>query len=255
MSRINQAFAKKAKVAYLTAGDGGVERSVDNFLALVKGGVNLLEVGIPYSDPVADGPVIQAAMERALKDYNTTVDSSLEIVSRIRRQDNQVAIILFTYYNPIQSDLHGFIRKVKEARADGVLVVDLPYEEAAELRHWCRVYEVSPITVVAPSTSQKRVKTILSGLDKGFVYYACQKGTTGTRDGLPEDLTTHIDAIRQVTSLPIAVGFGVSNSQMVADILKVTDGCVVGSYLVKQVANNVTPAELTQITQGLYNVT
>lgn len=254
MSRINTAFANKAKVAYLTAGDGGVDKSVENFLALVKGGVNLLEVGIPYSDPVADGPVIQAAMERALKEHHTTVDTSLEIVSKIRNQDDQVAIILFTYYNPIQANLAEFIRKVKDAGADGVLVVDLPYEEAGELRHWCKVYGVSPITVVAPSTTQKRIKTILAGLDNGFVYYACQKGTTGTRDGLPEDLATHLDSIREVTKLPIAVGFGVSNSQMVADILKVADGCVVGSYLVKQIANHVTPAELTKITQGLYNV-
>lgn len=252
MSRIKQAFAEKAKVAYLTAGDGGVAASVEYFLALVKGGVNLLEVGIPYSDPVADGPVIQQAMERALG-AGITVKDSLEVIRQVREQSD-VAIIVFTYYNPIQGDLAGFLSAAKSAGADGILIVDLPFEEAANYRHLCRILGLSPITVIAPSTRPERMKELLTSVDNGFVYYACQKGTTGTRDGLPLDLASQLDQLRQATSLPIAVGFGVANAAMVQAILQLADGCVVGSYLVRQIANQVTPEDLTKLTMELYHV-
>lgn len=252
MSRIKQAFADKAKVAYLTAGDGGVAKSVEYFLALVKGGVNLLEVGIPYSDPVADGPVIQAAMERALL-AGITVNSSLEVISGIRKQSD-VAIIVFTYYNPINQDLYSFLHKAKHAGADGVLVVDLPYEEAQNYHHYCKSLGLAPITVIAPSTKPERMKRILAGLQDGFVYYACQKGTTGARSGLPEDLPSQLAYIREASSLPIAVGFGVSNATMVKEILDLADGCVVGSYLVRKLEDEITPAELTKVTQELFDV-
>ncbi len=252
MLRIKNAFETKAKIAYLTAGDGGVAKSVEYFLALVAGGVNLLEIGIPYSDPVADGPVIQAAMERSLN-ANTDVAASLEIVRQVRAK-SEVAMILFTYYNPIQANLAEFLSEAKNSGADGVLVVDLPYEEAREYRRLCKYLGLSPIMVVAPSTTPSRMQQILAALDSGFVYYACQKGTTGIKEGLPEDLSAQLAEIRKVTNLPIAVGFGVANSEMVKQILKVADGCVVGSYLVKQLANNIEPSKLTQLTKELYDV-
>ncbi len=251
MLRIKHAFENKAKIAYLTAGDGGMTRSVESFLALVNGGANLLEVGIPYSDPVADGPVIQAAMERSLK-AGTTVASSLAIINQIRMQSD-VAIIAFTYFNPICNDLLGFLTKLKQAGADGVLIVDLPYEEAADFYFYCKNLELSPITVVSPSTKLERMQKILTKLDNGFIYYACQKGTTGTRDGLPSDLSDQLANIKHGTNLPIAGGFGVSNNQMVREILAKSDGCVVGSYLVKQLEKlNITSEELTGITQDLF---
>ena len=252
MSRFKHAFADQAKVAYLTAGDGGVNASVEYFLALVKGGANLLEVGIPYSDPVADGPVIQQAMERALN-AGITVKDSLEIIRQIRAQSS-VAIIVFTYYNPIQGDLAGFLTAAKTAGADGILIVDLPFEEAATYRHLCRSLELSPITVIAPSTRLERMRALLAGVTGGFVYYACQKGTTGTREGLPLDLASQIAELRQATDLPIAVGFGVANAAMVQAILNLADGCVVGSYLVRQIAAQIIPAELTKLTAELYHV-
>lgn len=252
MSRIKDAFAHKAKIAYLTAGDGGEQKSVEYFLALVAGGVNLLEIGIPYSDPVADGPVIQAAMERSLL-AGTTVHSSLNIIRQIRKKSD-VAIIVFTYYNPIHSHLYDFLRTAKESGADGVLVVDLPYEEAQNYHHYCRSLELSPITVIAPSTKPERMKQILVGINDGFVYYACQKGTTGARDGLPDDLPSQLTAIRQASSLPIAVGFGIANSLMVKQILDLADGCVVGSYLVRKLEDEITPIELTKITKELFDV-
>lgn len=252
MLRINNAFKPSAKIAYLTAGDGGIEKSVNYFLALAQGGATLLEIGIPYSDPVADGPVIQAAMERALK-AQTTVKSSLEIVSQVRAK-SEVAIILFTYYNPIQGNLYQFLVDAKAAGADGVLVVDLPYEEADNYRHYCKQLGLSNITVIAPSTTVSRMQKILAGVDNGFVYYACQKGTTGTRNGLPADLPEQLAKLRSVTSLPIAVGFGVANCAMVEEILKLADGCVVGSHLVAQVAKDCQPQELAAFTRELFNV-
>jgi tryptophan synthase alpha chain len=221
-------------------------------LALAAGGATLLEVGIPYSDPVADGPVIQLAMERALA-AKTTVASSLEIVRQIRAK-SEVAMILFSYYNPIQSDLAQFLEQAKSAGADGVLIVDLPYEEADNYRHYCKQLSLANITVIAPSTTPTRMTKILAHDNGGFVYYACQKGTTGARSGLPADLPAQLAAIRQASQLPIAVGFGVSNSAMVNDILQLADGCVVGSYLVQKVAAGCSPQELTQFTKDLYHV-
>lgn len=250
MSRINKAFQNKAKVAYLTAGDGGKNKSIEYFLALVDGGVNLLEVGIPYSDPVADGPVIQAAMERSLL-AGTTVSSSLEIISGIRAKSD-VAIIVFTYYNPIHHDLYSFLKSAKEAGADGILIVDLPYEEAQNYHHYCKSLNLSPITVIAPSTKPERMKHILAGLDSGFIYYACQKGTTGTRSGLPDDLSSQLSKIRQASNLPIAVGFGVANSDMVHDILELADGCVVGSFLVRKLEDDISPQDLSRVSKELF---
>lgn len=252
MSRIKQAFAAKAKIAYLTAGDGGMDLSTDYFLALVKGGVNLLEVGIPYSDPVADGPVIQAAMERALA-ANTDVAQCLALIRRIRQQ-SQVAMIIFTYYNPIQADLAGFLSAAKSAGADGILIVDLPYEEAANYRHLCKHLNLAAINVIAPSTSAQRMKLILAGQEDGFVYYACQKGTTGARTSLPAELAQRISAVRCASNLPIAVGFGIANAAMVTAINTLADGCVIGSYLVAQVGRQIAPAELTRLTLELYHV-
>ncbi|MDD3267403.1 MAG: tryptophan synthase subunit alpha [Burkholderiales bacterium] len=253
MLRINQAFKDKAKVAYLTAGDGGINKSAEYFLALADSSVNLLEVGIPYSDPVADGPVIQAAMERSLLS-GTTVDSSLEVVKKIREKNKDVAIIIFTYYNPIHHHLYDFLNKAKESGADGILVVDLPYEESGNYHHYCKSLGLSPITVIAPSTSAERMKDILANLNTGFVYYACQKGTTGARTGLPDDLPVQIANIRKVTNLPIAVGFGVANSTMVKEILNIADGCVVGSYLVKKLEDEITPEELKVSAQELFTI-
>jgi tryptophan synthase alpha chain len=253
MLRIKKAFANKAKIAYLTAGDGGIEKSVEYFLALVKGGATLLEIGIPYSDPVADGEVIQEAMVRALK-FGTTLETSLEIARRIRAKTD-VAIIIFTYYNIIQANLAQALEQIKSSGADGILVVDLPYEEGREYRLICKRLELSPIPLIAPTTSSRRLMRILADVDSGFVYYICQKGTTGTRDNLPEDLALKIAEIRKTTTLPIAVGFGVSTPTMVKEILKIADGCIVGSYIVKQVANNIPPSQLTLLFRELYNVT
>ena len=227
MSRISKAFANKdAFVGYLTAGDAGKKE----FLDLIQMGVNVLEIGIPFSDPVADGPVIQKAMERALK-KGTTPEKVLQLVLDLRKE-TEAAMILFTYLNPIQRDLKGFLTKAKQAGADGILIVDLPIEEGIEYRRLCEEIGLEPIFVIAPSTPPERIDEI-SKMAKGFLYYACRKGTTGARTGLPEDLADKIAQIREKSDLPIAVGFGISTREMADAVLKLADGFVVGSHFVE----------------------
>ena len=227
MSRISQAFAKKqAFIGYLTAGDSSKAR----FLSLIEMGVNILEVGIPFSDPVADGPVIQKAMERSLR-AGTTPKKVLQLVAELRKE-TEVAIVLFTYFNPIQRDLKGFLAQAKKAGADGVLVVDLPLEESATYQFLCKNFDLAPIFVIAPSTPPERIRAI-SDAAKGFIYYACRKGTTGARGALPEDLPEKIAQIRTHTDLPIAVGFGISSREAANAVLKIADGFVVGSHFVE----------------------
>jgi tryptophan synthase alpha chain len=249
MSRLSKSFASSAKVAYLTAGDGG-DKSVDYFLALANAGANVLEIGIPFSDPVADGPTIALAMERALSN-GTNLKSVLQIIAGVRAK-TEAAIIIFTYYNPILHDLENFLIKIKQAGADGILVVDLPFEENENLRFLCNKLELAPIMVASPSTPLDRVK-LLSENSSGFLYYACRKGTTGVRSGLPEDITTQIKLVKEYSVLPVAVGFGVSNSDMVRQLLTIANGCVIGSYFVNAIANGKTPHELEVMAKEVFN--
>lgn len=227
MPRISKAFAdRRAFVGYLTAGDAEKE----HFLKLLEIGVNVLEVGIPFSDPVADGPTIQKAMDRALR-QGMTLAKALQLVSELRKE-SEAAIILFTYFNPIQGHLRSFLRQAKQAGADGILVIDLPLEEAGLYRMLCQEIGLSPIFVIAPSTPPERIAQICRA-GSGFLYYACRKGTTGARSGLPEDLEEKIGQIRAQTDLPIAVGFGISDRKTAEKILKIADGFVVGSHFVQ----------------------
>jgi len=227
MSRISKAFHNsQAFVGYLTAGAS----SAEDFLALQDQGVNVLEVGIPFSDPVADGPVIQNAMKKALE-KNTTPDEVLSIVRKIR-QNSDIAIVIFTYLNPIQKDLAGFLKKAKDVGADGILIIDLPIEEADEYQQICTELNIDPIFVISPSTPKERMEKIAQKA-KGFIYYACRKGTTGARVGLPEDLPKKIEEIKQTTDLPVAVGFGITNRETANQVLKIADGFVVGSHFVE----------------------
>jgi tryptophan synthase alpha chain len=248
MSRLTNAFANSAKVAYLTAGDGG-EKSLDYFLALTKGGANVLEIGVPFSDPVADGPSIQLAMERSLNN-GTNLQYVINLIHKLRDKTD-AAIIVFTYYNPICHDLENFLIKIKQAGADGILVVDLPFEENEDLRFLCNKHSLSPIMVASPSTSLERV-AMLSKHSSGFLYYACRKGTTGIRSELPVDITEQIKQVKEHSVLPVAVGFGVSNSVMVNQLLSIADGCVIGSYFVNAIANGKTPNELEVMAKEVF---
>lgn len=247
MSRIAKAFQQKAKIAYLTAED---ENGSEYFLALARGGANILEIGIPFSDPIADGPVIQRAMQRALAN-RMNIGKVFQIVQQIRAQTD-AAIILFTYFNPVFQNPREFLQKAKIAGADGILVVDLPLEESYEFRQECKRAKMAFISVAAPSTPLDRVSLLAHGSD-GFLYYACRKGTTGAKEELPEDLKSQIAALRAYVHMPIAVGFGIANTKAVNEVLQIADGCVVGSYFVSAMERGCRAEELEIIAKEIFS--
>ena len=212
------------------------------------GGVDLLEVGIPFTDPIADGPVIQDAMERALH-AGTTPDMVLRLVSDFRKS-SEVPIVLFSYYNPIFKGGKEFLKKAVEVGVDGILIVDLSYEEESDFHKEAKEIGLDTIFLVAPSTPEKRIQKIAK-VSSGFIYYVSQKGTTGTKKDLPKDLRKKVQTIKSHTSLPVVVGFGISSNDMTRKILQVADGFVVGSYLVDAIGSGKSTKELTQLTRGL----
>ncbi len=227
MSRFK--FEKKIFAAYLTAGDGDSEAIA---LALLRSGVDLLEIGIPYTDPIADGPVIQEAMQRSLQ-RGADLEGALDLLSRLRGQ-TEAPLILFTYFNPIARDLFRFLSRAKEAGADGVLVVDLPYEESEEFRFLCDRMELAPIFVIAPSTSEERIRR-LSHAARGFLYYACRKGTTGEKQGIAPDALEKLRLIKRHASVPVIAGFGIASKGDAQTIIKEADGFVIGSAFVRAI--------------------
>ena len=246
--RIQQLFQReKAFIGYLTAGDGGMERTYDAAIALINGGVNLLEIGIPFSDPVADGPVIQRAAARSLMS-GTTLNDVLVLIKNIRQQSN-VPIILFSYLNPILAALSsGFLSEAKRAGADGLLLVDCPLEESADIQRECDRLALNLIYVIASTTPLSRVELIAQSA-RGFLYYACRKGTTGMKNTLPDDFQEKVAAIKARVSLPVVVGFGISNREMAQQVLQHADGVVVGSLFVKALEDGMDTASLKNLAQ------
>lgn len=236
MSAIADVFKnKKAFVAYLTAGDGGFAKSLAVMTAYAESGVDIIEVGVPFSDPVADGPVIQAAAMRAITD-GFTLNDALKLIQEFRAHYT-TPIILFGYFNPIlqAGDLNTFFKKAKAAGVDGSLIVDLPLEEGEGYHRACLAAGIDPIYLIAPSTPDERLPKIAS-MAQGMLYYACRKGVTGLRDDLPLELTSRVAKIKSITDVPVAVGFGIANRNMADAVLKVADGFVVGSLLVDAAA-------------------
>ncbi|HBI22600.1 MAG TPA: tryptophan synthase subunit alpha [Legionella sp.] len=251
MERIEHRFKQgPVFVAYLTAGDGGIQRTLDAALALIEGGVTLLEIGVPFSDPIADGPVIQRAAMRALA-AGTTLKDVLWLVSEIRKR-SAVPLILFSYLNPILSVLHtSFFDDAREAGLDGALLVDCPIEESGIFHQACLKQHMAPIYVITPSTPLERIQRIDRD-GHGFLYYACQKGTTGVRSTLPADFNENIKRIKSAVHLPVVCGFGISTTNAVRDVLHVADGVVVGSLFVKAMEEDITTHALTQLTRHLF---
>lgn len=239
MNSIQSVFAKKAGfVGYLTGGDGGIQYSIEAGLALLEGGVDLLEIGVPFSDPIADGATIQKACIRALKN-GTQLDSILEIGATIKRYAPSAPLILFSYFNPLLQANAGFTLSAKQAGFDGMLLLDLPFDSPFYEEH----SELDPIFIVSPSTSSLRLEQITQKA-KGFLYYACQKGTTGVRQTLPSDLVSQIQRIKKVTQLPTAVGFGIADRETAKKVTQCADGFVVGSAFVKMIEEGASPKEL-----------
>jgi tryptophan synthase alpha chain len=239
---IGNAFTKgPAFIAYLTLGDGGLDYSLESAFALVRGGVDLLEIGLPFSDPIADGPVIQKAMERSLRNGTRTHDL-ISFLSAFRRESD-VPVVLFSYYNPVLASGETFLSQAKEAGANGMLIVDLPYELMPES---C----LDPILIISTSTPQRRLQKIVKK-GRGFIYYACQKGTTGMRDDLPSYFGHDIARIKQECALPVVAGFGISSRETARQAIEIADGFVVGSFVVEAMGRKISSRELTSLAQQL----
>jgi tryptophan synthase alpha chain len=237
MNRIDATFrnlkkqGRKGLVGYLTAGDPDLASSERDVREALAGGVDVLELGVPFSDPTADGPIIQEAAQRALA-AGMTVRKTLELVSRLRA-DTDVPVVLFGYANPFFR--YGFADICADATAagaDGMLVVDLPGEESDEMRVEMERHGLFLIPLIAPTTPPERAGSLLKRA-KGFVYYIMVKGVTGARDRVAADIGSHVNALRKCTPLPIAVGFGVSSGDQARRAAASADAVVVGSALVR----------------------
>lgn len=222
---------KPSLVAYVTSGDPDLMTTREVILAAIAAGASVIELGVPFSDPLADGPVIQRASERALK-HGTSLDQVLKLAAEIREQSQSVGLIIFTYLNPIlQMGLEKFCKIARLAGVDGVLVTDLPVEEATAYLAELRKNDLAPIFLAAPTSTDDRLKRIAK-VSCGFVYAVSRTGVTGARKQLPDDAQTLVRRLRKYTKLPIAVGFGISTPDQFAAVGGYADAAVVGSAIV-----------------------
>jgi len=239
MSRVEARFRKlretgqKAFIAYITAGDPSLELTGDLVLALEKAGTDVIELGIPFSDPLADGPVNQAAAERALK-HGVSLADIVGFVGELRKK-TAVPIIFFTYFNPVfKYGVERFAEDAASAGVDGALAVDLPPEESADYKAAMDAAGLSTVYLIAPTSTRDRIK-LISERSTGFVYYVSRTGVTGVRESVEASVKPMVAEIRSFTDKPVAVGFGISKPQQVRDVAQYADGVVVGSGIVQRV--------------------
>jgi tryptophan synthase alpha chain len=236
MSRIQQAFARAraenraAFVAYVCAGDPDFDTSIEVCRALLANGVDVLELGVPFSDPLADGLTNQLAAQRALES-GMTASHVFELVRRVREFSN-APIVFYTYYNLVFANgVDAYVRAAKTAGVDGILTLDLPPEEAGEVMSACKVHGVETVFIIAPTSPDERIARI-AAVTTGFVYYVSREGVTGVRDRVAGNIPEAVARIRTKTKLPMVVGFGISTRAQVAEVAAHADGVVVGSALV-----------------------
>ena len=228
--------SKPALVAYLTCGDPDLRVTREVALAAISAGAEVIELGVPFSDPVADGPVIQRASERALK-HGLALYDVLKVAAEIRRETD-AGLIVFSYLNPIlRMGMEKFAAKAAEAGVDGALITDLPIEEADEYLRNMRQQNLATVFLAAPTSTDARLKRIAE-LSTGFVYAVSRTGITGARKELPEDAETLVQRLRKFTKLPIAVGFGISAAEQFAAVGKFAEAAVVGSAIVQTIESN-----------------
>lgn len=235
---------RKGFVAYITAGDPSPEATGEILDALATAGVDVIELGIPFSDPLADGPTIQAASGRALE-AGMTVRKSLELV-KIFRSKHQTPLVLFTYLNPVYA--YGFPRFVQdatEAGADGLLILDLPPEEAAQNTELSNLGGLNSIRLISPTTPPARMGDICREAS-GFIYYVSREGVTGEQAELSDSIASQVAEIKKHTSIPVAVGFGISSPEQVAAVAASSDAAVVGSAIVRHIAENASAPDLAK---------
>jgi len=245
MDRIAQAFARAraenraAFVAYLCAGDPDFDTSLAACRALIESGVDVLELGVPFSDPLADGLTNQLAAQRSLEG-GMTAGRVFELVRRIREFAPSTPLVFYTYYNLVFSNgVEAYVRAAKEAGVDGMLTLDLPPEEAADVQAACAKHDLKTVFIVAPTTPEARLARI-GAAATGFIYYVSREGVTGVRDSVAANVPEAVAAIKRHTSLPVVVGFGIGKRAHVAEVAAHADGVVVGSALVNCIRENLT---------------
>ena len=233
---------KKAFIAFLTAGYPTLKATEDLVLAFEKSGVDIIELGVPFSDPLADGPTIQASSQYALK-KGVTLKKILNLVADIRRK-SEIPILLMTYYNPIfQLGEEQFAKQARRCGVDGVIVPDLPVEEAGNLLKAAKRNRLASVFFVAPTTTKERMKKILKSTS-GFVYYVSLTGVTGARRALPADVVRDVRRIKSTTDKPVCVGFGISTPAQIKGLAKTADGIIVGSVLIKEIQKHLNQRNL-----------
>ena len=249
MTRIDAKFAKlkaegkKAFVAYIMGGDPDVDTSLAVMKGLPAAGVDVIELGMPFTDPMADGPTIQLAGQRAL-DGGMTMDKVLGMVRDFRADDSETPIVLMGYYNPIYSrGVDRFLAEAKDAGIDGLIVVDLPPEEDSELCLPAQAAGLNFIRLATPTTDDKRLPKVLQNTS-GFVYYVSITGITGAAAAQAADVAPEVARIKAATDLPVIVGFGITTADNARDIAGIADGCVVGSAIVKEIGAGKPVAEV-----------
>ena len=224
-------------VAYVTCGDPDLATTREIVLAAIEAGAGIIELGVPFSDPLADGPVIQRASERALK-HGTSLKQVLKLAAEIREHSQSVGMIVFSYLNPIlQMGMSKFCKVARHAGLDGVLITDLPVEESAEYLREARKNDLVTVFLVAPTSTDARLQRIVE-VSTGFVYAISRTGVTGARQQMPEDASGLVKRLRRFTKLPVAVGFGISTPAQFASVGKFADAAVVGSAIVQTIERN-----------------
>jgi len=246
VSRIERRFAQLKQegraglVIYLIAGDPDPEASFALFSGLAAAGADLVEIGMPFSDPMADGPSIQAAGQRALK-AGTTLRSTLSMVRRLREADPDTPYVLMGYYNPIyRYGAEAFARDAVAAGVDGAIIVDLPPEEDEELGGPARAAGLDIVRLATPTSDEARLPAI-TGHASGFIYYVAITGITGTRSADAASVRVAVERLRRFTELPIAVGFGIKNPEQAAEVAKAADAAAIGTVIVDRLAFNLNP--------------
>ena len=246
MPRIQTTFAalqaqnKKALITFITAGDPSPEITVQLMHAMVKSGVDILELGVPFSDPMAEGPVIQRANERALK-FNVGMHDVLEYVRAFRKQDPDTPVVLMGYANPIERmGVDRFVNEAKAAGVDGAIVVDYPPEEAAEFAQKLKAQDMDLIFLLAPTSTEERIRQV-AAISSGFSYYVSLRGVTGAGHIDTAEVSERIAAIRKHVKLPIGVGFGIRDAETAKTVASVSDAVVIGSRIIQELEN--TPKE------------
>lgn len=242
MTRLTEKFdalksdGKKAFVAYIMAGDPNYEHSLEVMKGLPGAGVDVIELGMPFTDPMADGPTIQLAGQRAL-DGGMTLDKTLQMVRDFRAGDNTTPIVVMGYYNPIYSKgVDQFLVEATQAGVDGLIIVDLPPEEDEELCLPAQQAGINFIRLATPTSDERRLPKVLQNTS-GFVYYVSMTGITGSADVQADAVAPEVARIKQSTDLPVVVGFGIKTPEAAASIAKVADGVVVGSAIVERVSS------------------